>query len=207
MHRSQTTAAATPFHGYTLIEILLVLAVISAAAAIVWPPLLRMYTDYQVREAGEQVRSALAKARFNALDEGSIYQFRFEPEGQRYLVIPYETDAVTGDGAVDAAMSDETQSELALSENLPEQMQFADDDYEDLLFEPVAEDFLAGLAEARKLTDVHWSSPILLYPDGTSQDVTIRVTNAKGQQVRIVLRGLTGSASVSRVETDEEEVP
>jgi prepilin-type N-terminal cleavage/methylation domain-containing protein len=197
-----------PLRGYTLIELLLALAVVSAAAAIVWPPLLRMYTDYQVREAGEQVRSALAHGRFQALDEGLVYQFLFEPEGQRYLVIPYETESVaTDDQASDTASASAIPSQSGLSRKLPEQMQFGAEESTDELLEPVAQEFISGMAEARDLADVDWSSPILLYPDGTSQDVTIRVNNAKGRAVRITLRGLTGNASVSRVEADEETTP
>ena len=85
--------------GYTLLEMLMVLSVLVVMTAIVFPPLNRMYADHYLKRSVEEVRIKLTSTRIHALDSGVTYQFRFEPEGQHYLVIPYESDILAAPDA------------------------------------------------------------------------------------------------------------
>src|SRR6476646_10768141 len=77
--------------GYTLFELLVVVAILATAVALTWPALERFYLEHRVRQAGQLVQARLAGARVHAVDTGFDYQFRFEPDGQRFLVLPYDS--------------------------------------------------------------------------------------------------------------------
>jgi hypothetical protein len=46
---------------------------------------------------------------------------------------------------------------------------------------------------------VQWSQPILFYPDGSTSDAYVIVTDASQSAYRVSLRGLTGTSYVSEV--------
>ena len=77
-HRHQT--------GYTLMELVIVLAIISSLAAIAWPVLMRPLSRSGVQQAGQDVRRALSEARQSAVEEGQTYQFRYQPGTSRFEV-------------------------------------------------------------------------------------------------------------------------
>ncbi|MFH5802556.1 prepilin-type N-terminal cleavage/methylation domain-containing protein, partial [Alienimonas sp. DA493] len=94
-------AHARPFlrapRGFTLVEILLVLTVLAVLAAVVAPSALRFFGDYALRSSAEAVRSDLARARLDAVQEGVPYEFRAEANGERWVVVPAEREtAVVG---------------------------------------------------------------------------------------------------------------
>src|SRR5262249_16703359 len=80
--------------GYTLFELLVVVAILATVVALSWPALERFYLEYRVRQGGQLVQAGLAGARVHAVDTGVDYQFRFEREGQRFLVLPYDSQAL-----------------------------------------------------------------------------------------------------------------
>ncbi|HID21405.1 MAG TPA: hypothetical protein EYP14_03280 [Planctomycetaceae bacterium] len=198
----EATETVRPNGGYTLFEILLVLAVITAFAAIVWPPLLRLYSDYQLREAAERTRMVLSKAHLRALDEGIVYQFRFEPKGQYYLVLPYETELTQTASDESSATPDGRTESLQLCGKLPDGMQFGEEEQASVISLPLPDDQLANLPDGRDLERVDWSAPVLFYPDGTAMDTTIRIRNSEKRTVELHLRGLTGSVRLSRVQQE-----
>ena len=75
-----------------MVEMLLVLAILGAMAAITFPNLQRVWADHKIKEAGELVRSQLAGTRNRAIDAMLIYEFRYELGGNRFLIIPHEAD-------------------------------------------------------------------------------------------------------------------
>ena len=46
--------------------------------------------------------------------------------------------------------------------------------------------------------------PILFYPDGTSQNATLVLENRDGDLMSVILRGLTGTTRVRKIENDNE---
>jgi prepilin-type N-terminal cleavage/methylation domain-containing protein len=82
--------------GFTLVEMLLVLAVLMMMAGLVWPSVTRLYSEHSLRQAAEGVRVRLTAARVNAIATGIAYQFRFEPSGRRFVVLPVSSDDAAG---------------------------------------------------------------------------------------------------------------
>jgi prepilin-type N-terminal cleavage/methylation domain-containing protein len=166
--------------GYTLLEMLLVLAVLLALAAIAWPRVMRVYGDQQLKSAAEEVRVELAGTRIRAVDSGLIYQFRYEPGGVRYVSVPYERDDFE---AFDSGGMAPSRIRCGAGE-LPAGMRFEPlEGFES--GEPIMPDVVAGLPDAPMLGGANWSPPVLFRPDGSGEDVAFDVMDARQQFIRI----------------------
>src|SRR5262245_36799164 len=77
--------------GMTLLELLLVLTVLAVLAGLSAPYLQRYLAEQEIRENVSVLRTELSGARVKAADTGLIYQFRAQPDGQWFVVLPYES--------------------------------------------------------------------------------------------------------------------
>ncbi|WP_166827070.1 prepilin-type N-terminal cleavage/methylation domain-containing protein [Thalassoroseus pseudoceratinae] len=182
--------------GFTLVEVLLVLVVLTVLLGLAWPSLDRMFARNAMQSATETLRSDLIRCRLEAIDDELIYEFRYEPSGQKYLVIPHEqplgTDPeapVSGDdglkriaGEMDEAFRFEKQSDVAFTV--------------DQQFPSPAEWQLAGLPLAMEWSSVGWSQPILFYPNGSAMSSQFEIHHEDGEIMRVSIRDLTGAVSI-----------
>lgn len=181
---------------------LLVVAILMAMLGISWPLMQRAYSDLKVREAAENVRLKLASARIRAIDAGLTYQFRYEPNGRRFLLVPFEHAPLapgqsrgnSGASEADAALPHETGE---ISDGLTFESEGGDS-----VVQSIDESLLAGLPNANRLADAGWSAPILFYSDGTATETKFHVIDEKRQFIEISLRELTGFVSVSPVQRE-----
>src|SRR5215212_4326353 len=74
--------------GVTLIEMLLVVAILIALAAVAYPTLSAMYGDVKVKAAADDVRAAWTEARAHAIEDGRPYRFAVEPGTGKFKVAP-----------------------------------------------------------------------------------------------------------------------
>jgi prepilin-type N-terminal cleavage/methylation domain-containing protein len=74
--------------GYTLTELIIVLSIIVAILAFAWPSLRGGFAKKGLRYAAKYLRAELAEARLQAIRTGTPWEFRFEPGGSRFLVLP-----------------------------------------------------------------------------------------------------------------------
>jgi type II secretion system protein H len=72
--------------GYTLLELIIVLAILGLLMAMAWPSLRRPALRSVVQEAARQVVRDVARARAAAIESGRILAWRWELGGQRYVV-------------------------------------------------------------------------------------------------------------------------
>lgn len=192
--------------AYTLVEMMLVLAVIGALAAVTWPSVLRMQADHELTSAAEQVRLQLAAARTRAIKSGVKYQFLYEPKGRNFAAVPLEPEpqiAQSGaSGAATAASS--TPSTPSAGHNsageLPAKLTFVPPDTTAMM-PPVSQKLSAaafqGLPNAGTLASVGWSEPLVFAPDGSALDAVITVGDSRGQRIDLTVRGLTGAAATA----------
>jgi len=94
--------------GYTLFEILVVVAVIALTGAIAIPTLNSMMGDNPVKAAADQVKSRWAEARAKAMEQGKPYRF-----------------SVTGDNTFRTAPDDDFDGPGGLNDTLPRDVSFA----------------------------------------------------------------------------------
>lgn len=172
--------------AFTLVEMMLVLAVILVLAAMALPELRGPIARQRLVSGAETVRAAWNNARSDAMMTGEIHLFRYEPETGNYTVqrwVNADTSSSTGPSAGSTTASDE-----ALS--LPEEVRFlAGEEYD-----PRADYEAAAMSNA----DSGSAPSVMFYPDGTTSTVELEIANAFDTRVRISLRGMTGVVTVSR---------
>src|SRR5262249_27782851 len=78
--------------GFTLLEVLLVMAILVILMAVSFPSMMAMYGDSKVRGAADEVVGAWAEARARAIDDGIAYRFAVMPGKERYRIAPDSPD-------------------------------------------------------------------------------------------------------------------
>jgi prepilin-type N-terminal cleavage/methylation domain-containing protein len=166
--------------AFTLLELILVLAILVILGALAYPSIEGMYGGVRLRAGADALRGALAGARSHAMDEGRPYRFCVMPSRGNYRVAP-DSSAYWGGGAT--AADDPNNPPLVLEETLPKDIVFAMDDAS------------AGGGEAGG-----WVPVVTFLPSGEASDdrqFTLRLPGAKPIVVR--LRALTGMVTIEKI--------
>ncbi|HEY3968595.1 MAG TPA: hypothetical protein VGM05_28865 [Planctomycetaceae bacterium] len=178
--------------GFTLFEILVVLIVMVMVVGIAWPSIAVIQAEYQLRQGGQLVQAKLAWARLNAIESGFVYQFCFEPGGQRFVVLPFEQHALF------AQASPGTRAPQKAGGKLPSAKAHFDAAASPASHAIPAE-WLTGMADAGTYSGVTCAAPILFHPDGSASAATIQIVDKKSRTVTISVRPLTGAVTVSKI--------
>jgi type II secretory pathway pseudopilin PulG len=185
--------------GYTVLELLLVLAVVGMLAAVAWPSVMRMQADHDLSAAVEQVRQQLASARTRAVHSGTAYQFRFEPNGRKYCVVPFEAEPepVNASSASSVPVGEEALQRAA--GELSRRVSFRSPTPSpggSTAAAKLPEGVFRGLPNAGALASVGWSAPLVFSPDGSAIDAVLTIADQRGYCVDVTVRGLTGGVTV-----------
>lgn len=210
--------------GFTLLELVLVLAVIVAVSAIAVPGIFGVLANRQVARGGNGLRVAMVQARLEAMRTGRTQMMQVEIGGSRFKVEPYYdssdvteagdmigrgTAAATGGMAMPAtpsgvapAASEPVGPRDPLSpafdeEILPDSVIFSDAQIQATARSSTI-DRAAG-AVAGGAGAGGWSQPMLFYADGTTSTAAVTVARESVGRVVVRLRGLTGETRVSEV--------
>jgi len=105
--------------GYTLLELLIVLAILAALAAMTLPAIRGPLDKSRLRGASRQVQSALAKARFFSIRKGVQVEFRYQVNGSRWLIQTVPSLAASLQEARSQSEINATPSGLSSEESLP----------------------------------------------------------------------------------------
>jgi prepilin-type N-terminal cleavage/methylation domain-containing protein len=163
--------------AYTLLEVLLVLALLVILGALAAPSIDGAYGGIRLRAGADALRAALANARSHAMDEGRPYRFAVMPGQAAYRVAP---DGADYWGSGDATpRGDPNNPPLVLEEQLPKGVVFTLDD------------------SSVSSGSGGWATVETFLPDGTATDdrqITLRLPGTKPIVVR--LRGMTGLVTV-----------
>lgn len=197
--------------GFTLFEVLIVLSILVMLISLTWPSLLRYVRERGLREQAHAVRLELNNARIKAIDGGLTYQFRFEPGGRRYVILPYDRpDTGTGgESSSGSSTSNATASAAqAITITLPivsgmlaepctfevpkvrNAVTHAD---QAVTTEQLPEEWLALLPDANSLREANWAPAIRFFPDGAADDGQVTVIDDQRRRIDLTIRGLTGS--------------
>jgi prepilin-type N-terminal cleavage/methylation domain-containing protein len=218
----RTARAISGRHGFSLMEMIVVLVLLGSLLAMVAPSLFRPLGKAEVRDAAKQVQAALMDARTRAIESGVIHEFRYEPGGSRYEIralgdagdiAATEDTGSTGQigsaaqplSASQPGSTEETSLPAAASlslepviETLPNEIVFKDLQNEAASEPPVAADALSArdslTALEEELSGTTWSAGIRFYSNGRSRNAHIRLVAPKDWSIDILLRGITGAA-------------
>jgi prepilin-type N-terminal cleavage/methylation domain-containing protein len=169
---------AIPRKGYTLLELLVVLAVILILGMAVTLTLEGNYANTRQKAAADLVRARIADARAKAMERGQWYRVAVSSDGSRLRVAP--------DGTEFAALSADDPPAFNASVT------------EDRLDKATVHVLADGDAEVVQEGD--WITIATLKPDGTCKEDRVLVEVREGNQspMYVRIRGITGTAAVVR---------
>lgn len=206
--RRTSRGDGAPRLGFTLVEMLLVLALMVAIGAIVWPALDKPFAAERLRSSADEFRAELARGRVAAMQSGRLHMLTVDPTTGRLLVHPAD------ESAAPVAMPTELTSSLtapvvlqgkALPDGIRLQELVAFDDVTPipattqapaaapLTSTPVASGPGGTSNNSGPITA---AQPIYFHPDGTTSSARVTLVNEHGATVVLELRGLTGTARV-----------
>jgi prepilin-type N-terminal cleavage/methylation domain-containing protein len=195
--------------AFTLMELLLVLALMVAIAAIAWPALRGSFDTQRLGKAGDQLRAAFGKTRVRAMRTGAIHVFRFQPGRAGYGSETWTASAeevvsaVTAAGGVASGPTAPTMTAPPTSstDTLPDGVVFH---LAEVTVDARAANLLGAGGQGGDGETAEWSSPIFFYPDGTTSNTHVVLANERGQAIVVTLRGLTGLAVPSEITSLEQ---
>lgn len=197
-------------HGFTLWELVLALAVLAILVGLTWPAVTRFVGENRLREDTGALRNHLASTRSRAIRNGVTFQFRFEPGGRQYVIMPLERPVSLASptlGGSSAAVTDpEAQVQVY---QLAEGNRFEVHDPESgsvlsssVLTERLTEDWVQLFGGSSELARVNWSPAIRFNADGTSDDVYFFVQDEEDRYQQVTVRGLTSAVSIGDLHTE-----
>lgn len=190
-NKRRVSATRRPHSAYTLMEMLLVMAIIVALAAAVAPSLRGVSRGMTLKSAANTIRAELTRAHVLAMRTSRIQVFQYELGGRKFKIEPW----IAGDDALenrDGEQSTEPPKTKA-EPTLPEGTKFAAGD---AAVESRSERIEQQLTDG---TGATWSRPIMFYPDGSAGDAYIVIGNEHNSGIRIDLRGMTAAVRVSQI--------
>ena len=195
-----------PSRGMTLLELLLVLAVCVAAAAMVLPALRGPLENQRLRKAGDTVRAEWNRTRVLAMKTGRIQIFQCEFGTNRYVVQTWVAETDDQQSTNDSVSGFGTAKSGSAFNPIQQEKEIA----EGILFQTgqAAEDSRgSSIVSQFGAANTQQSPPILFYPDGTTSTAKVVLANDRNSYLVVSLRGLTGVAQVSDLLGLEELPP
>ncbi|HUT95788.1 MAG TPA: prepilin-type N-terminal cleavage/methylation domain-containing protein [Thermoguttaceae bacterium] len=193
--------------GYTLLELLIVVAVVLVVASLTLPALNRPFAKSKLRDSAKQLRVALSRARLEAIGSGAPQQFRYQPGAGVYEITARSTAEGGGflpvaleGGVEEAPVAEDSTYPAAARYELPEGVRF---------FDPSASEIPPDEPDSiPSESDESWSAPIVFYPNGRTFNARLRLYGEYDYYVDVTLRGLTGASrigEIQRLEPSAEE--
>ena len=188
--------------GHTLIELLLVLAILAMAMAMAIPTYESMVSGRRLQNSAESLEVQLQEARVKAMRTGQSQVFRFDVGASTYTCEPWLSGAEelnSGPGAAMQSLSGQILETSSSPGSLGSQVDVSKGSKkleEGIVFASAntANDSRTAYAQVQEggATAVGGNTPVMFYPDGTSTTAEIVVQDSEGRQRTIQLRGLTG---------------
>lgn len=199
--------------AFTLLEVLLVLAILVVAGAIATPHIRSSLESSRLRSAGQQLKADFAKAHVRAMREGATILFRHEVDGSRYQFGPMidgsaelqvatpETIDPNNAGNLLATVSSSKNGaepsnpkEIVTEKQLPEGLTFG-------ISEGYSSNRVARLQVRSQAPnsneDAGWSEPIPFFADGTATDFTVTIKNELDQSVDVKVLATNATVQVT----------
>ncbi len=192
--------------GYTLLELLIVGALIAVLVGFAMPAMRRPLARSQLRDAAAGLRIALAKTRLEAIESGTIWTFRYQPGTGRFVISPQaelteEDDSgigagLAGNDAMEAASNELDNARFSRSTALPSSLTGRDGTGK----RPCCGDGAGAGRRGRFPGRPRMVRPVFFYPTGRTSSAQFRA-----RPVRRIYRrdtaALTGSAKVGKLQT------
>jgi prepilin-type N-terminal cleavage/methylation domain-containing protein len=180
--------------AFTLMEVVLVMAIMVIFAAISYPAFDAMYAGTRLEGASDSVRAAWSEAQAHAVNESRPYKFAVVPGKGNFRVAPDSNEFWSGEGGT--AMSDPENPAYILEGSLPGGIAFPDENGN----VPNVSADQSSLPQG-SVSIGQWVPTATFLSDNTVQDdveITLRYHGTRPITLR--LRALTGTTTVLRGE-------
>lgn len=191
-------------HGFSLMELLLVLAIMAIIAAMILPQLFGVQGRQSLRNAADQLNGAMVDARQQAMVSGQTMYMLFQFDSGMYAVVPEPIDQET------TAQFEQVTSALSQAANLSRLT--GNEDTTSRIDLPGVDRLPAGVqiltgqageAQAENAATVQADISGLPYvafaPDGTTDDAILQLVSEEQDQITVQLRGLTGAIRIGEL--------
>ena len=173
----------TDRRGFTLLEVIVVMAIAVALAAMVYPSINVMYADARVMAGADLVRARWADARTHAIEDGRAYRFSVASNDGRFRIAPDAAEFWNG-GDGGGADGEDGAPAFVLEDTLPDGITFD----------------TAGLAGGGE--EGGWTTVVRFLPTGSASDDRVMTLSSKdARPIELHLRALTASVSVVQGQT------
>lgn len=190
-------------HGFTLLELMVVLFVTVLLASIVTPTIVGMRREAWLAEETDRLRETMTIARQFAVDEGIDYKFHYELGGNHAVVLPAENEEETSEATSETGQTAVAEEYRRALLELPEELKIRTPEGVNEEAESIDRSRFGSLVGSQ-LEDKTWSKGITFRFDGTSDDVELRVFDDDDLSCNVKLRGLTGSVRTTPVYVEED---
>ena len=185
--------------GFTLLELILVLALVVILASLVYPSFSAMQAQYRVEGAADAAKAGLASARGHAIEAGQPYRFAIVPGKGNFRVAPDSPDY--WGGGTPPTPAEGSTAPPVLEDSLPRGAYFGDGG--------PAQEGDTSLEPGEVSPEMYKTVAVFLpdgrarAPDGTEDSlptVDIPVATDGTRPLIVTLRLLTGTVTVRRAE-------
>lgn len=178
--------AATNPDGYTLLEVVLALALVVVLTAVLWPTLSAITRGAALDRAADQMRAELTRVRLRAMEEGRPFQMTLVTDSGQFQVGEASTAVANDNSPMSNRAGSGANTNSANSESLTLD--------ENVKFRAIATQAPGG---------ANTSGPVILTfrPDGTTDDVEFEIVDADGAFARVRVRGITGGVAITAPRT------
>jgi prepilin-type N-terminal cleavage/methylation domain-containing protein len=193
--------------AFTLLELLLTLAVLAAIAAVAIPQTGILLGDRRLVRAGDQLRVEMTRLRVDAMRQGRVIMLEGMVEGNSFRIKPFfsisdSTEALDQTGSQSGLLTGATQG-IAVPVDVDESSEQTIELPEAVFVTSVGVVSAARASEIEQATLANqgqgWSRPILFYPDGSTSTALITLSHETVGKVVVKIRGITGDVTVSEV--------
>ena len=215
-------------NAVTLIELLLVLAILVAIAGIAAPTFDSMISSRRLPQSITRLRNEIMAARVTAMRTGQAQVMRATLQGNQYSIVPWlggteaqdssagatvmnaggqivDTDSKTGAAIGPGGSSTETKE-------LDEGVRFLTletlVDTRNALAVQTTTGTLPASGGSQGTEASGLSSPLLIYPDGSSTTAQIVLVDTRGRRMGLQMRGVTGQLiTLQLISVDPSSLP
>ncbi len=171
--------------AFTLIEVMMVLAIILIIGALAYPSLESMQGRFRLDASVDQIKGRFAECRAHSIEEGTPYRFAVHPETSQYKIAP-DTQDHWDNSTGTSGIIDPDAHPLMVEEEIEK----------DVLFR-----FSEGSTLSSDSTG--WTTVAIFQADGTCKDDAEIRFELEGMAKTVKIRALTGIIQVLKPNTGD----
>lgn len=186
-----------PRPAYTLMEVVLVMALMLTLGALAYPMVDSLYANSRLTAASDQIRARWSETRSRALEERRNYRFAVKDNTGKFRIAP-DTQEFWPDGDPSADPGNPDQKPLVLENTLPDRVLFGNGNAQAGGNSQAGSNPQGGGNTQPSGGSAGWRTVVTFLSDGTAkEDVEVTFSTRGARSVTLKLRGATGTTTTA----------